>query len=47
MVLVTLPDDVHSLLERIKTKKGFSNNAEAVAWIIEIVGKEEELINVN
>jgi len=34
LVLVTLPDEVHALLEKIKEEKGFANNAEALEWII-------------
>lgn len=40
---VTIPDDVHELLELIKDEKGFANNAEALVWIIKrAAGVEEE-----
>lgn len=34
MINVTLPNDVHALLERIKQEKNFENNAQALTWII-------------
>lgn len=34
LINVPLQDNVHELLENIKRKKGFANNAEALPWII-------------
>ena len=40
MLNATIPDDAHDLLERIKKAKEFSNNAEALTWIIQHTAKE-------
>ena len=43
IINVTIPDDVHALLEKIKDEKGFANNAEALEWIIKrAAGLEED-----
>jgi len=39
---VTIPDDVHEILEQIKTKKQFENNAEALSWIIRVAAEVAE-----
>ena len=43
IINVTLPDEAHKLLEEIKTRENFANNAEALTWIIKkAVGVESE-----
>ncbi len=32
MINVTIPDDIHALLKKIKVEKDFPNNAEAIVW---------------
>lgn len=39
MLNATITDDAGSLLEKIKATKHFSNNAEALDWIIKHVAK--------
>jgi hypothetical protein len=39
-VNVTISNDVHVILRRIKDYKGFNNNTEALEYIIRFVGKE-------
>jgi hypothetical protein len=34
IVNVTLPDESHALLEKIKKRKNLPNNSEALIWII-------------
>jgi len=34
MINVTIPNDIHALLKKIKVEKDFPNNAAAIVWII-------------
>jgi len=34
IVNITIPDEIHALLQKIKNERGFANNAEALEWII-------------
>lgn len=34
MINVTIPDEVHDLLEKIKQNENLANNAEALTWVI-------------
>jgi len=41
IINVTLPDEIHDLLQKIKEREGFSNNAEALEWVIRMAAKKE------
>lgn len=43
MVNITIPDDVHALLNKIKREKRFANNSEALTWIIKRAAGIEEV----
>jgi len=34
IVNITIPNETHALLQKIKQEKGFTNNSETLTWII-------------
>jgi tartrate dehydratase alpha subunit/fumarate hydratase class I-like protein len=42
MINVTIPDDIHELLEKIKKRENLPNNAEALVWVIRKAAGVEE-----
>ena len=42
MVNITIPDEIHDLLQKIKKDRGFANNSEALVWIIKRAAGVEE-----